>query len=266
MAILNFKKKKKTEENQKTLHAIAFVILEEDKMPSWKSIEKMLKKYFKFRQKITDVKEEDNKILVKIDDCIIAIAKNSETIPWPDLEGPCRSAWYWPEAVNQMQKQKAHLIITLMSKDMDRIDLNILLTKFVAGTAFASEALGIYWAAGALVNSNEIFMGFNEGISRKFLPLYNWIDFRVNQNEDATLTLFTTGLKQFDLMEIEVINSNLSPKDLITRVFNIAHYLLENGPVLKDGDTLSMTKTEKVKIQFEPSILDKNITVYRLYI
>jgi hypothetical protein len=39
-------------------------------------------------------------------------------IPWSDLEGPCATAWWWPEAAECLQNHKDHAIVGLWARMM----------------------------------------------------------------------------------------------------------------------------------------------------
>jgi len=101
-------------------------------------------------------------------------------------------------------------------------------------------------------------------MTREFLLIYLWIDFRRQQNPDGTFTVYTTGLEALGFMEIEIQNSTKKIRELVDRASNICCYLLDNGPVLKDGDTIGLTAEEKIKISHTPSIWDQNRLVYQL--
>ena len=273
MGIIDFfqKNKKKQENNMSEINSenssnpvFTFIALREEIVPKWHSISKILEENFSLDSEITNIEEEKDRISGYVANGVLSIALMPAPIPWADLEGPCETAWYWPDAKEQMEKHNAHLIVTVMATNLDKIDANLLLTKLISATALASNAIGIYWGSGTLVHSCETFMEFNQGISREQLPLYNWIDFRVNPEENGNYTLFSTGMKAFELMEIEIVDSESPPNVLIDKAFNIAHYLLDNGPILNDGDTIGFTESEKIKISHTASIWDKKTKVYKL--
>ena len=54
------------------------------------------------------------------------------------------------------------------------------------------------------------------------------------------------------------------PATLVDRAFNFAHYLLDRGPVLKDGDTIGLSAQERFRIRHVPSAADPTRTVYRI--
>jgi hypothetical protein len=104
----------------------------------------------------------------------------------------------------------------------------------------------------------------SEASSLENLPLYLWIDFRCYPESKSAYTLFTTGLKSLGFMEIEIFKSRCAPSELVDAAFNVAHYLLDKGPILKDGDTIGTRVDECIRITHVKSFLERSETVYRL--
>ncbi len=42
-------------------------------------------------------------------------------IPWFDLEQPCATAWYWPEAAVSLRHHQAHILVAVFSEPEDRV-------------------------------------------------------------------------------------------------------------------------------------------------
>jgi hypothetical protein len=101
-------------------------------------------------------------------------------------------------------------------------------------------------------------------MSEDYYPLYLWIDFRVIPASHGKWTLFTTGMGALGFLEIEVVETPRGPKEVVGFAFNIAHYLLDHGPILKHGDTIGLSATQKVGVTHTQSILEQRGKVYRL--
>jgi len=185
-------------------------------------------------------------------------------IPWAELEGPCKSAWYWPEAAGSLRDHAAHVAVVLLPQGEDRITAALVLTNLVAAVAASANAAGVFWASGGLVHAPEAFISYCQEPGGEYLPLNLWIDFSLMRNDDGTCSLFTTGMEEFDLMEIEVHNSREEPELLLEGAFKMAHYLLENGPIVEDGETVELSDEEKCLVRFGPSMWDEHVQVIRL--
>ena len=120
-------------------------------------------------------------------------------IPWADLEPAIRAALHWPEAEESLKPHVAHLVVTAQSDEQDAVDLMLSLTRMVAACLLTSEAAGVFWGGGSLVNSAEAFLDDAGEMSREYLPLYLWVRFGLMRDKDKTVTLYTLGLDQLDL-------------------------------------------------------------------
>ncbi len=91
-----------------------------------------------------------------------------------------------------------------------------------------------------------------------------WVNFRVETNEDGTLRLFTTGMKAFEKMEIEIPRSRRKAAEVFDFACSIADYVLSREAVIRDGHTVGRNEEEKVPAAHAPSMWDSQMTVLRL--
>ena len=70
--------------------------------------------------------------------------------------------------------------------------------------------------------------------------------------------LYTLGMNQFGLKEIEVDSSSLNPRELFEFVCNIAHYLIHSGPVIADGNTVGGSEDERIVVQHRASMIEQS--------
>ena len=186
-------------------------------------------------------------------------------IPWGDLEGPCQTAWLWPNAEDHLRPHTAHMIVTAMDRDDDPIARAKALTIGLAGIlGTCPEALGVYWGDATLVVPSALYQDMAREILPDGLPLYLWIDFRVGKNEDGTTSGFTVGLEGLGHKEFETDNATDDVGTLRERLFNLAIYVLENGPVIKDGNTVGADENEKIQVVYGKSRFGLEGTVMRL--
>ncbi len=193
-----------------------------------------------------------------------ALALMPSPIPWSELSGPAESAWHWPEAAARLKRHQAHLIVTASSSTLDAIDLMLALTRVVAVAALSTPAAGIYWAGARQVHDVSAFVDEADTASREQLPLYLWLRFGLLGEDDGSTTLHTTGLAELEHMELEFPHSAFDPQTLVDRAFNIAHYLLDHGPVLAHGHTIGISAAERLNISHAPSMFDPARQVYSL--
>jgi hypothetical protein len=197
-----------------------------------------------------EIAEKAGVLTFKLDDATAAVALMPSPIPWTDLEGPCACAWYWPKAVEAMKNHKAHLIVSLNGGRRTAIDRCLLLTALTAAVTAVAKASGVYWGAGAVLQSPRAFLEVSGQMRQDFLPLRLC---RLIKERPGVFSLFTKGLGAFGHMELEVPKSKQRPEEIFDLAFNAAHYLLDRGPVLKDGDTFGTSPEQKIKVRQGPA-------------
>lgn len=180
-------------------------------------------------------------------------------VPWSELEGPATCAWHWPDAVSVLRAHKTHLVVGVSAEEESPKARAIRLTLLTAAVCTAMPAAtAVYWASGTTISPADRFLELAKEMSPGALPLLSWVEFRTFPgNVSGTFNVFTTGLEALGLMEIEVRDAARPPAQLLERVMDVAAYLLESGPVLKDGDTIGTSATERLRIHHAPSKWDR---------
>jgi len=206
--------------------------------------------------KATNIESNDNTITFDIDGNMGIISFFQAPYPWEDLEGPCKTSWMWKDAESDLKPHKNYIIVSWLSKNdnYDKILINTIVSQLTASVAEEVDAIGVYWGNACLVNKKDVFCNMIYDISKDNLPYFLWIDFRVEKHPNGELNLITYGLKSFDIMEIEIIKSKKEFEDLIDFSLNIVRYLIENGNVIKDGDTLGEDENQKITASHTESV------------
>ena len=198
--------------------------------------------------------------------CYVILTLISAPIPWSDLEGPCATSWLWKNAAEVLKPHRSHLLITVMFEDdRSQIDKSNLLTQVTAAILQTCDAaLGVYWCNATLVVQPKVFREFAVEILPEAPPIHIWVDFRIGGNAQGKMSGFTKGLQELGHLEIETENSAESAGELRERFEGLIYYLLENGPVISDGDTLGEDKHERIKAIYSPSAFGHDGAVMRL--
>jgi hypothetical protein len=195
-------------------------------------------------------------------DCIIALMR--APIPWTDLEGPCATSWLWPSAADELRGHVGHLIVTVMGES-NPVELSGMLSRVCASIlATCAEAPGVYWGAATLVIPSKIFQEFTTNILPGMPPVYMWVDLRVGQSPQGKMSGFTHGMQALGHMEFETESSNEGPGELRERFFGLCNYVLENGPVIRDGDTIGEDANERIRVVYSKSAFGQEGQVMRL--
>jgi hypothetical protein len=203
----------------------------------------------------------------KVGDEVFGLALIPAPYPAADLDGPIATSWMWPKQppIADLKKHRSHLLVTMMGGAMDRVRRRLMLTAVTALAARQAGVMAVYWPEATLVLFPPLFVNMAEEINTPEVPpLYLWVDLRAFRNEDGTTGLFTTGLARLGHMEIEIPSIEMEPGELREWLLNIMYYLLENGPVLQDGQTIGMSAEQKIQIRHCPSSFGHTGRVIRL--
>ena len=186
-------------------------------------------------------------------------------IPWSQLEGPCATAWYWPEAESALKGHPAHLFVTLYDESTKPIDQATRLTRLLCALGATSPAVGFLWGASGAVHQPTAFAQHAAESTSENLPLNLWIDFRTFELDGQPgYGLFTTGLDALGHREIETPHYAGDPQLLVGGVYNVTHYLLEKGAQLKEGEVIGLPDGSEVTVYEGQSMIDPEQEAVRL--
>lgn len=188
----------------------------------------------------------------------------SSAIPSTDFVRACRESWFWPGATAKLLDHAGHVVVTVDSKETRLNQIKFLSLAVTALLISTPQAMGVYWCAGNIVVSPEMFREFCLQMLPDSLPLYIWVDFRVSKNAQGRSMGFTHGLAQFGLMDMETLNSPEELEELRERLFSLAVYLIENGLIVKNGDTIGDEDQEKITVVYGDSSFGQAKRVMRL--
>ncbi|PHQ31858.1 DUF4261 domain-containing protein [Rhodopirellula bahusiensis] len=173
----------------------------------------------------------------------------------------------WPSAPQDLAAHKSHWIVTTAGSELSLLDQAWLMTRVVDAILRSHPTtLGVLWHRHALKISAESYRQAIADLPPDELPLQLWVDISVLPDEtpETTALAFTTGMDAFELMELECVDSPESPIETYGRINGACQYLIENGPVLRHGDTLGETENERIDVLHTDSALPREGPVIRL--
>jgi hypothetical protein len=212
-----------------------------------------------------DIVADANGTLVFLhEDYMFAVGKVDAPCPI-SKDDPCvRFAWYWPDAWEAVSKHRAHLLPSV-SGGADARRRAALHGQLVAAIVDAAkDAVGVHWASSdslwpaALVAENVA-----PGDQKPPIPFC--VAIKLSRDADGGVSGVTRGLAAFGLMEIEAGGFKGDPRQLNGLMLDLAGYLIEAGPVIKDGDTIGPDAATKIVVRHETSGFIPGQPVYRLH-
>ena len=232
---------------------VSFALLSEFAIPQNNDIRDFLAAQYKELPPASDFTGEQSTVLFDIGPSKIALIFMDAAFPWSDLEGPCATSVMWHDAATALQPHRAHVIISVLG-ELAPLEQATLLTQVTAAVLHASSAaLGIYWGAATLVIPKQLFIEFAIEVLPHDLPIHMWVDFRVGRDEKGGSSGFTCGMAALGHMEIEALNTPEAPDKLKDRLSMLCLYLLQNWPVIEDGNTIGASDDEKIRVVYTDS-------------
>lgn len=252
--------------------ALALVALRDPKLPTADQIEDYLGEHWPDAPQIGPAEEvptpdgepAEGIEVFRFGEGLAAISLMAAPIPFEELEFPCAAAWYWPTAEEEMRTHNSHLLIALVDGPDDPIERHRRLTELVASAAALTDAVGIFWGSGGNVHESRAFLDSAHQMTADVIPVELWVTIRFVPEDDGSVSCITDGLEEFGLNEIEVVFSRREPQTLLEYVYNVAYYLIENGPVIHEGETIGLNEDERFPVTFEQSRLTDQPRVMRI--
>ncbi len=194
---------------------------------------------------------------IELNDEEITVAPALHPVPKEVTRNALENAWYWPDAESRFGGHRSHMAVVIkdVSESSARLK-SMLLTRLTSVIGEALGYVGVYWEPAEAVHSSEAFSESSRAMSEKELPLRIWVRFNLVENPDGTHSLYTTGLDPLGFLELEVRASKRPPENIQGWAFNIAHFLLDRGVLIPDGDTVGVSQSEWIRVHHLPSAID----------
>jgi len=243
------------------LRWLALVILDTAELPEFEKVARYVSDNFDDAPTMTVAGTTKNLLTCTIGEYTAAVTLLPNPIPWSQLEGPCETAWFWPDATKSLRKHQAHLLVTLIDEGGKEVHKSTALTQLVAGLVANTCTCGVFWGPGRLVHPPQAFLDQAAQLPSDDYPLFLWVDFRVESTGGGNTRLYTTGLKALGYTEIEVVEYQGQPQTLLEYTYNIAHYQLSQAKEINEGDTIGLTDEIQVVAHRSPSMFDEALEV-----
>lgn len=243
---------------------LTLVALDRAELPAFERVAAWHAEHFPDADPLKPAGSTENLLTFTIGELTAAATLVPRPIPAGQLEGPAATAWYWPDAASALGGHAAHLLVTMVDEAGRATHKALALTRLTAALAATAPSVGVSWGPGRLVHPVNGFLQQAIDASPECLPLFLWVDFRVERTDDGSLRLFTTGLDALVGEELEVPRFAGEPQQLVGFVYNVAHYQLERRKLINDGDTIGLTDEVQVTAHRGPSMLGGQLEVIRL--
>lgn len=205
---------------------------------------------------------------IDYDDWLIALMPVPAQVG-DDIAAICAHSRLWPNATPAPVDYAAHTIVTVMrfgDRPVERegIEAAVLLSRVLASLIALSDSIqAVYFGSANHVVLPALF----REMAREMFPApmtIAWVALNVGARPDGVMTGHSRGMDMLDLMDVEIPATAESAEDVFGRLSGICDYLIENGQVIGDGDTLGSSESERIRVVYGPSALDDDRQVMSL--
>jgi hypothetical protein len=194
----------------------------------------------------------------------IVIAAMPAPIPAPDIQAAVVASWMWPGADAAVAGHRAHAIATLIAPELSPVERAVVLTRVIAAVIEAGDVSAVYWgSAGLLCEPASFVASAQEELGQGTYPLTLWVNMILSR-EGRRTSVSTMGLRALGHKEMEVFETKIDPEQVLEFLGGVVSYVVENGPVLKHGETIGLSAKHKVKIRHVRSNFAPDVEVIQL--
>jgi Domain of unknown function (DUF4261) len=191
--------------------------------------------------------------VLRFGDQLIAVMSMPTSIPH-DSGLWSRAATAWPEGKAVAARHRGHLIVSVVGQNQKLLPTARLMTAVIGALiAITPGCCAVVWN-GKVARPADLWLHLSAQSYAPFpdYPFTLWIDvlpFRSARGVGAV----TMGLTAFVGREIEFETSSLPLAAIIEKVTGLAVYVIQHGPVLKDGDTFGGDAHERITVRHKNS-------------
>ncbi|WP_158668490.1 DUF4261 domain-containing protein [Bradyrhizobium guangdongense] len=206
--------------------------------------------------------DQANSPLIRCGSGLVAVM--SMPAPIPQDQGLwARAATTWPESEAVAARHRGHVIVSLLGRTEQPL-LAARITTAVIGALIASvpECCGVVWA-GKVARPADLWREMSSWSFAPYpdYPFRLWVDI-LPFRSGAKIGAITMGLSAFVGREIEFVTSKLALPALFDKVAGLSVYLIEHGNVVKDGDTIGASASERIAVRYRNSDVFGRLAVF----
>jgi uncharacterized protein DUF4261 len=201
-----------------------------------------------------DHQKPDGPMVLPVDgDVVFGLSMD---FPYPEtLRQQAQFAYWWPNALSDLARHKAHLMVSCQWARNSRLDAHMRHLVLVRELVEQLPVVGVLW--GSSLVQTDIFKGEFANALKGGFPFSLWVLIQFSRQPNGNILISTLGMRDFDKMEIET-ESSLPLDQAFDLVRKFGSYIVTTGAAVKDGDTIGLTKSQKVKVRharsFRPAV------------
>jgi hypothetical protein len=210
-------------------------------------------------------------VLLQVGKSIIVLMFIDRPLPPDALFTAFATERLWPTAKSEVAPHKAHVVASVMNMPetfAERREAAVHLTAVLGALCRTAPVIGVNWSDAETITKAALLPDWVLQVRQGKWPIHLWAQFiwfggQTDAQGRRMLGILTRGLRTFVGREIEFEPVALPPETVYDRVCGVVSYLLTQGMVLKDGDSVGISAREKIRVR-HGVIEGQNIPVLRL--
>ena len=238
----------KKKDNEEEGCFVAFVLLSENR---WDK-NKFLADFEKDWGFELSTESNDDAIVAKVGGMTLCVAIMPAPVPHQEAEHNAAANYLWKGAVDAAKNHQAHLLISVIGREMGTLGKGKLFTKAVSSCLKQQNATAVY--TDGAVFEPTFYIDFAEEMKEDpdALPIFDWVWFGIYHTEKLS-GIYTYGMKKFGKEEIEVY-ADADLNDIRGFLYDMVYYILSEDVTLKDGETIGFSEEQKLDITYSKGI------------
>ncbi|MDD6795861.1 MAG: DUF4261 domain-containing protein [Clostridiaceae bacterium] len=237
-------KGKEADAKEHSNHMQGFILLKNDDF-NFSNLISNLRNQWNLQLNDDESKVENGNLVFNIDDNLVAISLIPCPIPDGEAEYYAACNYMWKDAVEITKKHTAQVIVMVINHNNNSLEAASLFAKISSTCLSEPNALGIYTAG--TVFEPKFYISIAKLLKQNELPIPDWIYIGFGQDNNGNSS-YTYGLESFGKAEIEIVNSTHSFEELRTFLYYVCEYVIKNNMTFRDGETISFSSNNILKI------------------
>ena len=218
-------------------------------------------RFFKFLRddwgiEVTD-EVKDEAVVFNVGEMMVACSLLPSPVPNKEAEEAAKRNVFWKDGADRVGEHNAQVLLAIMNK-FDALDQALLFAKVASCLLKLENASGIYKAPTCY--EKQFYINFANSIKDDALPMPILIHAGMYLAKSG-LCAYTSGLRVLGYEEMEVINSQLQPDQVIGMLYAISEYVVSEEVTLKDGETIGFTDEQKIPIAVSKGVSVEGETI-----
>ena len=209
-------------------------------------------------------------MVVTWNDISYAVMAIDQPIPKDTFDVALKTSQGLKDGKGLVDSHQAHLIISPLNGTNNQLKaIFTALGVMTLADVLAEKAspLGFYWSNSEVLadkqqfanytgKAGEAIAGFNQKMPNALygLPATYWAGLRmISPDRKTQFGAITKGLDAITGFEIQIEPYPSTPAEVAKHLFSMVSYILANGPIFKEGNTIGIEQDKNFRMNFAPA-------------